>query len=135
MRSRKAFSRVFALFLALVLLLGADHLVASSRAGSVCEAFRAGMDGAQVNVLVSELSGTPGLLRLRGDPAHMLALPPVRPKPYGEEFMQFALVFKGLMFSSRQCVVSVKAGRVEHSRVTQADAYVMLNPVQTVRSR
>jgi hypothetical protein len=132
-RSYQAFSLVFALFLALVLLVGADHLVASSRAGNACEAFQPGMDGTQVNVLVSELPGTPGLLKVRGDPAYMMALPPARPSR--EEFMQFAIVYKGLFFSARQCVVSVKAGRVENSHVVQADAYVMLNPVQTVRAQ
>jgi hypothetical protein len=49
--------------------------------------------------------------------------------------VQFAIVFKGPLFRTRQCVVSVKAGRVEGSQVTGTDAYVMLNPVQTVRSR
>lgn len=133
MRSYKAFTSVFALALALVLLVGADHLVASSRAAGTCEAFQPGLDAAQVNALIGELPGKPGLLRLRGDPARMLATPPEGARR--QEFLQFAIVFKGFFFSSRQCVVSVKAGRVERSHVAQADAYVTLSPVQTVRSR
>ncbi len=132
-RSRKAFTSVFALALALLLLVGADHLVASSRAAGACEAFHAGLDATQVNALIGALPERAGLLRVRGDPAHMLAAPPAG--SLRQEFLQFAIVFKGLFLSARQCVVSVKAGRVERNHVAQADAFVTLNPVQTVRSR
>ena len=132
-RSGKASSSVLALALALLLLLGADHLLASSRAAGLCALFRPGLDGAQVNALVGDLPGKPGLLRIRGDPGRMLTTAPEGARR--QEFLQFALVFKGLFFSSRQCVVSVKTGRVENSHVTHSDAYVMLHPVQTVRSR
>ena len=132
-RSGKASSSVLALALALLLLLGADHLLASSRAAGLCALFRPGLDGAQVNALVGDLPGKPGLLRIRGDPGRMLTTAPEGARR--QEFLQFAIVFKGLFFSSRQCVVSVKTGRVENSHVTHSDAYVMLHPVQTVRSR
>ena len=132
-RSGKASSSVLALALALLLLLGADHLLASSRAAGLCALFRPGLDGAQVNALVGDLPGKPGLLRIRGDPGRMLTTAPEGARR--QEFLQFAIVFKGLFFSSRQCVVSVKAGRVERNHVAQADAYVTLSPVQTVRSR
>ena len=132
-RNYRAFTSVVALALALVLLVGADHLVASSRAGSACEAFQPGLDATSVNALVGELPGKPGLLKVRGDPARLLEKPAAGATR--QEFLQFAIVFKGLFFSARQCVVSVKGGRVERNHVAQADAYVTLNPVQTVRSR
>jgi hypothetical protein len=132
-RTRKASSSVLALALALLLLVGADHLLASSRATGLCELFRPGLDGAEVNALISTLPGTQGFLSVRGNPARILTPPATADRR--QEFMQFAIVFKGLVFSTRQCVVSVKTGRVENSRVTHSDAYVMLNPVQTVRSR
>ena len=56
-RSGKASSSVLALALALLLLLGADHLLASSRAAGLCALFRPGLDGAQVNALISKLPG------------------------------------------------------------------------------
>jgi hypothetical protein len=133
MRSYKAFTSLFALAIALLLIVGADQLVASSRAAELCEAFQPGLGGAEVNMLIAELPGRSGLVKVRGDPQRMLRLQPTT--TMRQEFMQFAIVFKGWFFSSRQCVVSVKAGRVENSHVTQTDAYVMLNPVQTVRSR
>jgi hypothetical protein len=132
-RNRKASTSVLALALALLLLVGADHLLASSRAAGLCALFRPGLDGAQVNALISKLPGTQGFLSVRGNPARTLT--PQETADRRQEFMQFAIVFKGLFFSTRQCVVSVKTGRVENSHVTHSDAYVMLHSVQTVRSR
>ena len=130
-RTGKASSSVLALALALLILVGADHLLASSRAAGLCELFRPGLDGAEVNTLISTLPGTQGFLSVRGNPARILMPPATADRP--QEFMQFAIVFKGLAFSTRQCVVSVKTGRVENSRVTHSDAYVMLNPARTIR--
>ncbi len=133
MRSYKALTSAFALALALLLIVATDQLLASSRAAGLCDAFEPGLDGTAVNSLLADLPGTPGLVKVRGDPQRLLRPPPAASGR--QEFMQIAVVFKGWFFASRQCVVSVKAGRVENSHVGQSDAYVMLNPVQTVRSR
>ena len=129
-RPNKAFTLVVALVVTLLAVTGIDHLVASSRAADLCEAFRPGFDGSQVNEVMAGLSGRSGMVRVRGEPARLLTAPATIARP---EFVQFAIVFKGWLFSTRQCVVSVKAGRIESNQVTATDAYVMLNPVQTVR--
>ncbi|MCX7154093.1 MAG: hypothetical protein NT115_16715 [Proteobacteria bacterium] len=131
MRPNKAFTVLATAGVALLLVTAIDHLVAASRASGLCEALRPGLNGDQVRALINGLEEQAGVVRVRGDPARMLTAPPA---PMArEEFMQFAIVFKGLLFRTRQCVVSVKSGRVESSQVTNTDAYVTLNPVPTVR--
>ena len=131
MRPNKTFTVIAWLGAALLLLSAIDHVVAASRASGLCDAFRPGLDGDEVRVLINGLADKSGVVRLRGDPARMLTAPPA--PAARQEFVQFAIVFKGLLFRTRQCVVSVKAGRVESSQVTSTDAYVTLNPVPTVR--
>ncbi len=131
MRPNKTFTALVSLGAALLLLTAIDHVVAAARASGLCEAFRPGLNGDEVRVLMDGLADKSGVVRVRGDPARMLTAPPA--PAARQEFVQFAIVFKGLLFRTRQCVVSVKAGRVEGSQVTGTDAYVNLIPAPTVR--
>jgi hypothetical protein len=133
MRTYRMLKALLSLLAAMLLIAIVDHSVAWSRAHDVCEAIQPGMGGGEVNEMLAGLPERPGLVRVRGDPARMLATPPALTRR--QEFVQFAVVFRGFLFRTRQCVVSVKGGKVENSRVADTDAYVILNPVQTVRAQ
>lgn len=117
----------------MAVIVAADHALAAYRAADLCGEFHPGMNERQVGAVMRLLPQRAGVARVRGDPDYMLTTT-VREGARRDVFMQFAVVFNGVFSATRQCVVSVKAGRVESAWVTDI-AFIATTPVQMVRHR